>query len=270
MKKPNIYKYLSYQDYLRDLVEMPDKERGYRAEIALSIGIQKSYLSRSISKTVHLTRDHVFKLSKFLKLNRDEAEYLMYLLDYAKAGDHEYQEFLKTHILKKQKENSDLDKRIEKKQMAQNIEDDFLYYSNWVYPAIHMLLTIEKYQSAESIAERLEIPQGQIKIHLSQLETMGLAKREGENWQTTNKNIHLAKNSPYRRISHQNWRIKALEKMAILNEENIHYNSLYTLSHRDIENLKEIVEDFIENTRQVVIASEEQELVCLNLDFFKI
>ena len=64
-------------------------------------------------------------------------------------------------------------------------------------------------------------------------------------------------------IHHSNWRQKAVS-------EGVHYTSVYSISQKDYQHLKEKMLDLIEYSRKVVGPSKEEELICFACDIFAI
>lgn len=69
--------------------------------------------------------------------------------------------------------------------------------------------------------------------------------------------------------NHQNWRLKAtLDSTTDTN--GIHYTSIQTLSEKDFNKIKKLLMTGIEQTRRIIEPSTPEQLVCMNLDFFKV
>jgi hypothetical protein len=71
-------------------------------------------------------------------------------------------------------------------------------------------------------------------------------------------------------MHHANWRQRALLKTQIPQSETIHYTALHTLSRKDIVKLKTLANQFIQESRDLVRPSKEEELVCITLDLFTV
>jgi hypothetical protein len=88
-------------------------------------------------------------------------------------------------------------------------------------------------------------------------------------WQTTKKSLHLSRDSIFSFNNNNNWRQRAQSLAVQKNSENIHYTGVYSLSLDDLERLRQMVLDFIDQTRNLVVASAEEEVVCFTCDVFR-
>ena len=164
-------------------------------------------------------------------------------------------------------ESENLSKRFSKSDI--NIHNQSLYYSSWVYSAIHILISIDGYQSPESISEKLLLKPNKVKEYLLSLEKIDLIKEKDGRWALSKGSIHLPKESPMTKVNHQNWRNKAVSNSE-LDSDGLHYTSIQTLSYDDFKKVKERILLLLDETRSVIEPSKEEELVCMNIDWFRV
>lgn len=131
-------------------------------------------------------------------------------------------------------------------------------------------MTIPEFRTPSSIAERLFLNEKFVQSSLVQLEQMGLARVEQGVWQSTQKFLHLQTDSPLLIMQHSNWRNRALLDVQKQAAESVHYTSIFSISKHDILRLKKLVLRFIEESRGLISHSPEEELSCLNVDFFEV
>jgi hypothetical protein len=99
---------------------------------------------------------------------------------------------------------------------------------------------------------------------------MGFVEREAGKWKMGVRNIHAPRGSVQEVLHQTNWRRQAILRVPRQKKPDLHYTALYTLAAADIERLRELALRFIEDSRAVVIPSPSEELVCCNLDFFRV
>lgn len=273
-----IFEFSDYKEFLKTQIEEVSKHvPSYKAKLARAIGTPASFLSQVLHSHIQLNLDHGVKLARYLDFNEESTEYLLLLIQLSRATSSE----LRVYIEKKMKalayKNNDLSQRFAKPQLDSNSEQ-VTYYSNWVVASIHMLLTITEYQNSETsvsrVAERLQLPEPIAKGYIDTLEKLGLIEKTMKNrkllWQTTQKSIHLSKDHPLSPINHIQWRQYAFRNPYNIGLSGFHYTAVHSLSRSDMDVIQNIFTKTIEQSRDIVKDSKEEEIACLCFDFFKI
>lgn len=260
---------IDYLEIINEKIELNKAVIGYKTLMAKACGCQKSYLSQVLRGQTHLTLDHGYGLSDFFQLTELEKEYFLTLLQIQRSGSLEFKNYLEGKLKDLRKKNDDFASKFKSNAPTTNSEHLSKYYSNWHYNAIHMICGIEEFRSVEAIAKKLKLSEKLVQTTLEELQEMGLVKKENHLWINTDNYLHLPKESPYHRLNHTLWRQKATEN-TFLADDNLNYTAIYTLSKEDSEELRGILKKAIDKTRDVVIKSEEEDIVCLNIDYFKL
>lgn len=152
-----------------------------------------------------------------------------------------------------------------------DIETKSIYYSHWSYCAIHMIVSIDKFQKAELIAERLKLDLTFVQKVLNFLENKGLIlKGKNDRYYIGKTRIHLKNNSPLIKSHHQNYRHKAILCLENENDFNLHYSGVLTLSKKDAIKIRNLMLKMIAEQEEILIPSPNEEIISLNLDIFKI
>lgn len=266
----NIYKMNSYFEVIQTILLENKTTYGYKAKLAETIGIQRSYLSAFLQKKVHFTLEQIEKLSRFLRLSEAELEFLIDLYNRDRAGTTQLKAYYEKKINRVKNESKDFSNRFKQDSLDEAKQE--LYYSHWAYSAIHMMITIPNFQDVKSISQRLGLAQTVVLQILTDLEKLNLAQKNGPRWVATQNSLHLSKDSIYNTSNHNQWRQRAvantLNKSS--NANSIHYTALYSLSLQDVNVLRELILDYIDKTRKIVYSSNEEEVVCFNCDLFMI
>lgn len=208
-------------------------------------------------------------IGEFLNLNDAEMEYFLTLVDFARAHTPKLQKRLRQKLKKLKGEFTNISKR-----MAFDTQDQSqifsYYYSSWHWTAVHVLLRIPEFQTTEAIARRLEISIEKVKEILEKLEQLGLAKKEGLHWKRNGEDVNVAKSSPYCTFHLKNWRDFAMTYVQANISDAINFTAVYSLAKKDVEKISESLLNQIEEIDKTVAPSRDEELVCLNIDFFKV
>ena len=265
----NVFRHLDYKHVLKDYLKENADVFGCKSRLAEAAGCQKSFLSQVLGGPVHLTPDHASGLADYWKLSGAEREYFMELVQLGRAGTKSLREYSRKRIDQLRRDQENLSKRIKQKQEIPEAHAS-IYYSAWHFSAVHILLTIPAFRTAEKIAARLALSVEFANEILSTLESIGLATRLKGEWQATSSVIHLAKDSFLTGLNHGNWRNKATANAFLRRESDLHYTVVASVSRDDYERLKEMVLQFVDETRKVMGPSKEEELVTLNCDLFRV
>ena len=265
----SIYGYLDYKQYIADQVKDLGEPWGYWGKLAAAIACQPAYLSRCLKDKTNLTTDQVLALSRFWSLSNSETEYLVYLLEMAKSGTAENKKYFLSKLAHLKKENENLKKLVNRDSFERS-QDQALYYSNWLWMAIHFACSIEEYQKVQFLSEKFHISPAQINFILEKLLSLGLVIKNGDRWLFNSGEFHLEKGSPLVQAHHQNWRGRAVADSQNPESDGIHYSAVYTLSKKDFLKLRAEVLKWITQSNSIVEKSKEEELICMNLDCFRL
>ncbi|KYG63648.1 hypothetical protein AZI86_12520 [Bdellovibrio bacteriovorus] len=265
----NIFEFQDYKVYLKKLVK-ESKSRGFSTRLAEAAGCQISYLSITLSGKPHLLPEHVYGISELLGLQDEEREYFLMLLDYQRANTPAYRNFVLKKIQQKQEAWKDLKNRVQGKALANTEPDPHLqhYYSNYLYAALHIAVSIPKLQTLSELSKYFGFPEKLLQTYLQQLAQMGLVENIKNKWIWKSGDLHLPKESPWMQPHHNNWRLQALAELPLRRPESLHYSVIQSLSREDLERLRFQVVRWIQDFKTISGPSKPEELVCFNLDFF--
>lgn len=264
----DLFKFKEYRSIIKHLVDLNEKRWGLWGRLAKAINCQQTYLSQAMREKVHLTEEHLMGVAQFFQLSALETDFLMALALLNKAGTPALRRYYQVKVDGMKKDRLDLSNRIQQPRIEVP-EREMLYYSSWMWSAIHILLTIPEFKnSPRAIAERLLIPLTQVEEALKTLEKLNIIEKTNQGYRLLIADLHVPKRSPMVQIHHQNWRGRALLDAANPFSEGLHFTGVYSMSRADYGKLKELLMDFIEQTSSIVGPSHEEELVALTCDLF--
>jgi uncharacterized protein (TIGR02147 family) len=265
---PALFSHKDYKEYLRAAIESAQPKHGFITRLAEAASCQRSYLSQVIHGNAELTPDHALGLANFLKLNEKETDYFLLLVDHARAATPSLRDRTNKQLERIRKEQSNLANRV----AARTVEvsaPEARYYSSWHWMAIHILSSVPAFRTRAAIAQRLGLPEPVVQAALEQLGKMGYIQKKGNQWSYAGGNLHLSRESPSIVQHHNNWRQRAVLNASMVDEESVHYTSVFTLSVRDFELLREKVLKWIDESRALIGPSDSEELACFCLDLFR-
>lgn len=266
----NIFEFYDYKQFIVALeADRSPLLKGFRTKLAQSLTCQSAFITQVLNGGAHLSAEQALKCSVFLGLNENEKKYFLLLNQYNRAGTEDLKQFLRAEIDQMKERYFDLENRI----TVQSVLSDAVknkFYSHWIYPTVHMLITIPEYQTLESIQKALKISKNKTKEVLLFLVSHDLAKESHGKYITGRAQLHLSKNADLVKHHHQNMRLRAIESLQSENyNEDLHYTAISSLSHKDFERLKALLLKTIEDYINVIGPSREEALCGLNIDFYK-
>lgn len=263
----SVFEYRDYKLYLRDYLEA--KGRGEKSRIAEVLRCHLAYVSQVLNSAAHLSFEQADILSLHLAHSEDEQEYFLLLVSYSRAGSASLRKRYEEKIRKILQQRTVLENRL-KEIKAIPAEDQAIYYSAWHYSAIHLLISIPKFQTKEKIAEHLGLPLSAVAKSLEFLISSGLAEHVGGRYRARQTALHLKNESPWIPRHHASWRLQSIQKLDHPRAADFHYTSVVSMAEEDLPEIRKIMIEAIEKIRGVVKKSPEKAAYCYLMDLFEV
>jgi uncharacterized protein (TIGR02147 family) len=266
----SIYEYSDYKVYLNDKIKAsPAKGRGLKLKIAEFLNCQNTFISQVLNGLPHFSLEQGIKLNSFVEHTKEEGKFFIQMIHFARAGNSELKEFYQNEMNEIILRNTDLKKRTNVKNSLRNKDQD-IYYSSWHYSAVHILVTIKEYQTAQAISKRLHLSKDKTMEILNFLTESGLLTQDKNIYTSGNTRIHLSKDSPHIQRHHTNWRLRATQSIDLNTDTDLHFSSVVSMSKNDIIKVREIFIKAIAEARSIVKDSSEEKLQSICVDFFEV
>lgn len=268
MDKKSAFDFKDYKLYLQWIEsQRPHKGRGFRAEMARSANCQTAYVSQVLNGQAHFSLEQGHAINKMLLHNKEEAQFFLTLIEYARAGTRDLKTYFLELIEEQVQKYLNLKKRFKIKEVLTE-EDQSIYFSEWTYAAIHMAITIPQLQKAKTISEFLQISERKTLKVLNFLLSKGLIQETKEGYKLGTIRMHIGSDAAMINKHHTNWRMQALKALENENENELHYSSVVSLSYEDVLKIKSSLVKEIDSFNGTVKDSKEETIYCLTLDFF--
>jgi uncharacterized protein (TIGR02147 family) len=265
-----IFEFADYKKYLTALeAERASYQRGFRSRIAEVLDCQNAYVSQVLNTHAHFSLEQTHKIALFLTLNEVDTHYLILLVEYARAGTNSLKEFFKKELKVIREKYFDIKERVPGAKFL-SVENQNVYYSSWLYPTIHMLITIPEFRTFSKIAIALKLDDSLTREIILFLISAGLVIESKGELHPGATQIHLSKDSTSIRHHHTNWRLAAVQSLHTMKKTDIHYSTVSSLSLTDAEKLKSKFLQLIEEYVQTIGPSKEETLYNFNLDFYNL
>jgi uncharacterized protein (TIGR02147 family) len=268
MNNKSIFHFSDYKAYLEHS-EKQSSLRGFRSRLAETTGCQNAFISQVLNGHVNFNLEQALKISEFLNLKPDESQYFMWMVELKRAGTPDLKTYFQKLMHSLREKNIEIKDRVGIPQVL-STEAQTIYYSSWIYGAIHMAGMIGNLSSAAKIAAGLQISETQAIQVIEFLIANGLLDGTPQKFRSGKIQIHLGKNTPNINKHHTNWRVEAIKSLDREHKEDLHYSGVSCLSEEDAHKIKALLVDTIENYVRLVEKSPEETLYTFNLDFFKL
>jgi uncharacterized protein (TIGR02147 family) len=266
----SVFDFRDYKAYLRAYIgRLPARGHGFRAQISKSLGVHSAYVTQVLSGNAHFSLEQAEELNSLLNHNEQESEFFLLLLQLARAGTLKLKRRTQTLIDQVLRSRTNLRDRV-KIQKELSSEDQLIYYSSWHYTAVHIILTIPKFQYVEKIAEALKLPKEKVKKILDYLISVGLVEQAGAKYLPSTTQIYLGRDAAGISKHHTNWRMKAIESLDQETTENLHFSAAISLSKEDYEKIRDNLAEKVQEAMSKVKNSKEEMLSVMNIDFFRL
>lgn len=266
----SLYSYNDYKSYVLDRIKRePKAGRGVRQKMAEQIGCQVAYVSHVLSGERDFSIEQAEGISRFFAMTSDEAEYFIWLVEKDRAGTMQSKAFFEKLLQQKREKYLQLKNRVN---ISNELDDvaKSIYYSDYLYSAIHMIVTIPKFQTPKAISEVFGISLQKTSQVLQFLKANGLVTEHSGKLVPTSKYLFIDKSSPFIIQHHSNWRMQALQNIRKGDGSDLHLSMTVTIGEKDAKALQRRISEFIEEISETIKKSPEEKLMAIGIDFFQV
>lgn len=265
-----IFEFQDYRKFIKTwIAARPKGSHGELQKLATKTKIHSSTLSQILKGGRDFTPEQVVVVSDLMNLNELETRYFLLLLQYSKSESKSLRILLENQMKEMRVQSTDLSQVLRPDQEL-TPEVRSIFYSNWFFSAIRILSSIEGFQNADVLAERLRIRSTKVREIIVFLVKNGLCVEENGKLKPGPAYTHLEAKSPLISRHHGNWRVRAMERHPDISSEELCYSAPMSIGKGDIEKVRTLAVEFIENVQKIRELSNCEAAYCLNLDWFEI
>lgn len=155
----------------------------------------------------------------------------------------------------------------ERKQLSDEVKQ--VFYSQWYFSALRMLVQLPIEHSAEQFSQRLNLPADLINESLEFLLGSGLIKRDGKRLALGDAKTHIPAGDPFVFRHHLNWRQQASSKIYFSKEDELHFTGPLTIAEKDFGKVTAILHSAIQKCFKLVDPSPSETAACLLIDWYR-
>ena len=207
-------------------------------------------------------------MNQFLKHSDDECEFFLDLVIYERASDQSLKIRYKNKL-----DNIRTERLRIKKRMGDTNEindaNKAQFYTSHLYGLIHVLVSLPKFQTFDSLQRVLGISEVKLKNIINFLLKINIIKYENNKYSPLENNIHLDKNSPHILQHHTNWRLATVEQIKNTRKEDLHYSLSFSTSNKVAAKIRESILKQLETFSEEIVNSEPENTYAYCFDFFE-
>lgn len=272
--KLSLYEYSDYKDFVRAWIgAAPGGGRGLRKKLAEAIGCQTPFVSHVLSGESHFSPEQAEACAGWMGLSERDSEYFLLLVLRARAATPALERLLGRQISRRRESQVQLKKRVGElaNRDALTLEDQVIYYSSWMYAALHLAILNPALRTPEALANRFRLTRREVSRVLEFLSTHGLIGlgKDGR-YKVLKPGLHLERRSPLIGTHHAHWRGRAVESVRAEPTRGLHYSGVISLSEQDYELVREKLAKLLEGVAAQVKNSADERLACLCFDWFEV
>ncbi len=225
-------------------------------------------LSQVLAGLRNPSEEQTFELSTYLGHGLLETEYFDLLVRKERAGSENLRGHLEKKLARLKSEALKLAHRVSHDRVLSD-EDRAVFYSSWIYSAIHLFSSIKKEGvSLEDISTRFSISRARAVEIIQFLIQSKLVVEKKSRYLMGTQSTWVSQESPHSIKHHTNWRLKAMQKTETVTQQELMYSGQFSISRKDFETLREVLADFLKSANKTVKDSPPEEIACLNIDWF--
>lgn len=266
----SIYQFDSYKKFFNKWVEQQaNKGHGEYRRLAIALNVSTTLISQIFNADKELSMELACEMVDYLRLNEDEGDFFLLLVEAGKSGSVKLRNRLLRQIKDRQEKARKLENRL-KKDHALDDQAKQIYFSSWLYPAIRILSDIPEINTAEQISERIHVPKNHVMKALDFLIKHQIILQKSNKLSLGPAHIYLPPSDPLASRNMVNWRQFGFNKMQMQHDDQFFYSGTYALSEAVAEEIRRRLPHFIEELLNEVKPSLSETTRCLNIDYFEI
>jgi len=275
-----VFQYKNYRQLLKDYIQ--SQGAGAKKQLSAAMDISASMLSQILNEGREISPEHAFKISQLMKFNPLETKHWLNLVDYCRASPGELKEFY-LELLNASERDFLENERIRLGLQKTGWTDEFIaiFYSSWHFVAVYCVLGIPQKWNEQSLAKRLNIPLSSSRKSIDVLKEYGLAEESASGQVRLKKTGFSYVSSPdspahWAASAHhtKNLRAKALavygEERDVKVKRSLFRTMSALMSKDDFKKIESEILKLCELFQKGVSQEKFEEVVCLNIDYFKL
>lgn len=263
-----VYDYNDYKRCVNDWIEsQPSGGHGQLRKLATYLNINSVVMSQVFRGTRELTIEQALGVAKFMGLTELETEFFLLLVQKSKAGHHELKAIFERQLEKIRIEAQALKNRIKHERFGN--EEKATFYSQWYYSAVRLSSSISNLHSIPALADFLGLDRAIVARVVDFLLNHKLLIEQNGRLNIGPQVTHVGHDSPFVNRHHLNWRLRGMQSIDQVAEDDLFYTGPMALSKNAANEIRKLLVEVVEKSTKKAATSDSEVLRCLNIDWFK-
>ena len=263
-------KFTNYKDFIREKIHaLPKRGHGQNLKIAKLLGIHTTMVTHIFKGDSNLSTEQALKLAEYFALPELETDYFVTLVQQERAANSQSRKYFEKQLKALRSKAQDLSSRLVETKVLDE-KDQAVFYSAWYYSGIRLLTATAKFESVQAISEKINLPLQTVAKVVEFLISRGLLKQEHGIFVIGETKTYVTRDSDWVTKHHLNWRLKSIEQLDHVPDDDLVYTNPITISEKDFFKVREEVVKFIEKFRSIADPSPSEQLCVLNIDWRKL
>jgi uncharacterized protein (TIGR02147 family) len=266
-----VYDFDDYKEFISFTLDQFGK--GSRSQLAHAVGCQPGFVTHVLKGHAHFSQEQAIAFCEFAGLDRDGTSFLLLLLNLNRASSNPLRKFLQIERDKLVDAHETVHKRLNPSGEKSNFlsaDNQSIFYSSWIYMAIHAAISIPGLDTEQSIASRFGLPIKKVREVLDFLTRTGLLNRENSKLVPGVTQTYLNGDSYLISRFHSMWRTKAIGSLDNPGGSDMHYSSVVSCSVKDAKLIREVLIEALERVRGIVKKSKDETIFSYGMDLFEL
>lgn len=269
-KTVNVFEFSDYRNFIRTWIdEAKLAKKSSLSKLAEVAQVHSTFLSHVLSGTKDLSLEQAALIGEHLEFTGIEQDYFFTLIQLDRAGNPVLKKYWQAKKKEIERSKNKLSRRFENHKILTE-EQRATFFSSWVYSAVFTASAIEAGQTLDQLAQRFSLSRGQMQDIVSFLVQSGLCEEKKGVISIGQNHVHIKNDSPHVLKHHMNWRMKAFQKMDFREPSELFFTSPMSVAAKDFDILREKLNSSIQELIDIAKDSNAEEVVCLNIDFFRL
>lgn len=269
-EKKSVFDFDKYNNFLQNWVKSKPKNGfGQLGKIAKHLNISSVSVSYLFNGKRAPSDEQAVELCAYLGLNEHESDYFILLIQKARAGSHKLEQRIEKQLSKSRAAAQELRTRVpEFKPFDEEAQATF--YSQWYYSGIRLATSMEQAQDLNALAEFAKLPVERVRAIVDFLVRYGLCVEKNQKIEMGPQRTHVAADSPLAGRHHTNWRLKAIESVDCVENDELFFTGPMALSYEVFQEIRRQMTEMISSTTKLIAPSKSELFACMNVDLFKL
>lgn len=265
----DVFEFNDYKECVNAWINsQPRRGHGQLRKISLYLNINSVVMSQVFRGDRDLTLEQALGVTKFMRLSELERDYFILLVQKNRALNHELKAIFEKQLESLRDSSQALKNRVKHQKLTD--EEKATFYSQWYYSAVRLGISIPRLGSARSIADYLGLERSLVAQVIEFLLKHELIIGKKGGFTIGPQITHIGHDSPFVSRHHTNWRVKGLQAMESITDNDLFYTGPMVLSENCAKEIRKNLVELIEKSTKKIEVSDSEVLRCLNIDWFSV